>query len=301
MLGILLFLLIGMGGGTWGLWQYITSSMPEPGAPSALPSYEFRPTEPVDKDKPVHVLVLGIDRRGSETGRSDTMMLLRVEPNGSIRLISFMRDLYVPIPGHSAGDRLNHAFAYGGPDLVRQTLKENFGVDAQYYVVVDFYGFRRVIDALGGVEIEVDRAMPPAGDLPALSPGLQRLNGAQALRYVRFRQDAEGDFGRVRRQQQLIQAIVKETKSMSGLLQAPKLLRAAYPYVRTNLPLNDLLRLAQAIDTETLAANTLRIPVDGSYHSRRIRGMAVLVPDIPKNQQAIAEFLGESTMGDVLH
>ncbi|GAB6931794.1 LCP family protein [Calditerricola satsumensis] len=290
LLGLIAVIVLASAGG----WLYITMPHMEEGAPPPLPDYEFVPDEAVEKGQPFHVLLLGVDRRGNEPGRSDTMMLMRVEPDGTIRLISFMRDLYVPIPGRSEPDRLNHAFAYGGPDLVRKAIKENFGVDAQYYAVVDFHGFQRVIDVLGGVEVDVDHAMPPTGDLPGLSPGLQRLNGEQALRYVRFRQDAEGDFGRVRRQQQLIQAVAQEVKSVYGILQTPRLIKAAYPYVRTNLGLDELLRLAKAADWKPDATHNLRIPVDGSYTQQRIRGMAVLVPDLEANRKAIEAFLGES-------
>jgi len=275
---------------TAGCWYYWQLPVSDKNAPPPLEEYEFR-VAPVNLNQPVNVLILGVERQGGGPGRSDTIMVLRLEPNGDARLVSFMRDLYVRIPGHERKHRLNAAFAFGGPELVRQTLLENFGVDTQYYVVVDFYGFQAIVDALGGVQVEVEKRIPSDGIAPAIAPGWQRLNGVEALSYVRFRRDAEGDFGRVRRQQQVIQALADELKSLKGVVHLPRVIRAAYPYVRTNFSFNQLVSLALRDNWDTVHLETLRIPVDGAFDERRVRGMDVLIPDLEANCKAIQEFL----------
>lgn len=275
---------------TAGCWYYWKLPVPDESAPPPLEEYEFH-VEPVSLDQPVNVLLLGVERQGGGPGRSDTIMVLRLDPNGDARLVSFMRDMYVRIPGHEGKHRLNAAFSFGGPELVRQTLQENFGIDTQYYVAIDFYGFQTIVDALGGVDVNVERRIPSDGTVPAIAPGWQRLNGAQALRYVRFRHDAEGDFGRVRRQQQVIQALADELKSLKGFVQLPRVIRAAYPYVRTNFSVNQLVGLALNNDWNVVSLEKLRVPVDGTFAERRIHGMAVLIPDLEANRKAIQEFL----------
>ena len=153
-----------------------------------------------DKYGGTNILLIGSDTRGEDSARSDTIMIAQYHPEKkSYKLISIMRDTYVDIPNHGK-NKINAAFALGGPELLRKTIKENFGVDTTYYAIVDFEGFVHLIDEAfpKGVEINVEKAMSEYIEVP-LKPGLQRLDGEHLLSYVRFRHDAMGDFDRVKR------------------------------------------------------------------------------------------------------
>lgn len=171
------------------------------------------------------VLVLGLDRRGAEVTRSDTMLLVRVGPPGrTSAVLSIPRDLWVPIPGHGE-DRINTAYVWGelknhdGASLARRTVEENLEVTIDRVAVVDFDCFQQAIDVAGGVAIDVPgRLVDPAHPMPdgrigqvVFEAGIQGMSGEQALRYARMRAP-DSDFGRIRRQQQVVSALGERIK-----------------------------------------------------------------------------------------
>ncbi|XJZ28130.1 LCP family protein [Bacillota bacterium Lsc_1132] len=243
-----------------------------------------------------NILLLGSDARGKEKSRSDTIMIASYNENKrTFKLASIMRDIYVRIPGHGK-HKINSAFAYGGPELLRQTIKENFGVDLQYYAIVDFQGFVQVIDEAfpNGVEVNVEKEMSAYIDVK-LEPGLQRLNGQQLLGYVRFRHDAIGDFGRVQRQQKVIKLLGEQLSSLQTIPKLPKLVGVVSPYINTNMDTTDILFMAKDYLTkkqENVA--TIRIPIENSFTEPRISGEGdVLAIDLEKNKQALDQFLSD--------
>ena len=194
----------------------------------------------VDQDKLMDgklcIVLAGWDHRKNETiGRSDTLMVAFVDlDQKSVRLLSIPRDTYVSVPGNGS-TKINHAFAYGGIDLTKQTLAENFGIEADYYATVDFEGFKSVIDAVGGVTIDVPKDMRKLSEGIDLSAGPdQHLNGDQSLQFVRFR-DSEGDEGRVHRQQEFMVALKDEVLSFGTVLNLPTLSTAIIDCVQTDL------------------------------------------------------------------
>lgn len=242
------------------------------------------------------VLLLGSDARGNEKSRADTIMIAQYHPDyGTYKLISIMRDTYVDIPGHGKG-KINAAFALGGPELLRQTIKENFDIDSQYYSIIDFEGFVHLIDEAfpKGVEIEVEKAMSAYIGV-TLEPGLQRLDGEHLLGYVRFRHDAVGDFGRVERQQKTMKVLADQFMSLQSVAKLPKLVGVMTPFVNTNMAAKDILYIGKDfISAKNREIETLRIPIDGSYHDERISGVgSVLALDFEKNKQAIHDFLAQ--------
>ncbi|MBS4188810.1 LCP family protein [Bacillus sp. FJAT-49705] len=247
------------------------------------------------KNGETNILLLGIDKRGERTSRSDTIMIAQYHPDkDSYKLISIMRDTYVNIPGHGK-NKINAAFAFGGPELVRQTIKENFDIDLQYYSIVDFEGFVNLIDEAfpQGVEIEVEKAMSENIGV-TLQPGLQRLDGEHLLAYARFRHDAEGDFGRVERQQKVIKEVANQFASFQTITKLPKLVGVMTPFVNTNMDPTDILYIGKdLISKNNRDIETLRIPLDSTYQNKRIGGGigSVLDIDFEKNKQAIHEFL----------
>jgi len=214
-------------------------------------------------------LILGSDERegtigdaGDVTGfRTDTILVLTKPKSGPSSLISIPRDSYVPIEGHG-NDKINHAYAYGGIELLQQTVESLLNIPIDYYALIDFAGFEDVVDALGGVEIEVDKWMyyQPYDGLIDIEAGVQRLDGEKALQYVRFRADSLGDITRVSRQQTLMKAIVHEFVENNGYWKLPQLLPAINRAVETNLSTLDMVRLAflaKDLDLDALESATL--------------------------------------------
>lgn len=240
-----------------------------------------------------NILLLGSDARGKERSRSDTIMIMHYnEDKGTFKLTSIMRDCYVLIPGHGK-HKINSAFAIGGPELMRQTIKHNFEIDLQYYAIVDFQGFVQVIDELfpNGVEIDVEKKMSKNIGV-TLQPGLQRLNGTQLLGYVRFRHDAIGDFGRVNRQQKALKAIGDQLSGLQTIAKLPKLIGIISPYVTTNMNSSDALFMAKNFLSERDNLETFRIPIDNSFTEPRIPGEGdVLDINVEKNKEALHQFI----------
>jgi len=241
-----------------------------------------------------NILVLGSDARGKEKSRADTIMIVHYnEDKGTFKLTSIMRDSYLEIPGHGK-HKINSAFARGGPELMRQTIKQNFDIDLQYFVIADFQGFVQLIDEAfpNGVEIDVEKKMSKNIDV-TLEPGLQKLNGKQMLGYVRYRHDAIGDFGRVQRQQKAVKAIGDQLMGLQTIPKLPKLIGVVTPYVNTNMKTSDITFMAKDFFSSNRGnIDTLRIPTENSYSDARIAGEgAVLDIDLSKNKEALHQFI----------
>ncbi|WP_313800053.1 LCP family protein [Cytobacillus sp.] len=255
--------------------------------------YEFNGEKSLD-DK-VNVLLLGVDAQSDEgKSRTDSIMVAQYDPKaGSAKIISIMRDIYTEIPGYK-NYKINTAFYLGGPELLRETLKNDFDLDIEYYALIDFTGFEKMVDALApeGIEIDVEKKMS-ANIGVSLEPGLQRLNGKELLGYSRFRKDAEADFGRVRRQQQVINALKDELLSANGVVKLPKLIGTAQPYIQTNLQTADLLTIMTSVAMHLPEKiETLTVPVQNSYTDVRYEGVGLALDiDFEKNKEAIQSFL----------
>lgn len=245
-------------------------------------------------DTQVHILLIGQDRLHEEDrARSDSMILCDFDPEaGTITMTSFLRDLYVPIPGHGS-NRLNAAYALGGMALLEQTLEENFGVTIDGCVEVDFQGFPQLVDLLGGVEITLrqDEAQAINGSLGcALEEGPQTLTGDQALAYARLRKlDSDGDFSRTQRQRTLLTNLLEGCRDMDPI-SALRLLEKTLPLLTTDLTGPQLVKTGLALIPMLKHAQvvTCHIPADGTYESKSIDGMSVLVPDLEANRALLA-------------
>ncbi len=185
-----------------------------------------------------NILIMGEDDvEGSR--RSDTVLFATIDiDDKNMRILSLPRDTRVQIPGHGV-QKLNHAFAYGGPDLLKATVEKYLGQPILYYVIIDYVSFPAVVDILGGVEIDVQKRMryvDKAGKLDInIQPGLQVMDGKTALHYVRFRMDALGDIGRVHRQQQFIKAILKKVYDPRILVKIPELTAQTMKLFKTDM------------------------------------------------------------------
>ncbi|MFS0862087.1 LCP family protein [Fredinandcohnia sp. 179-A 10B2 NHS] len=242
----------------------------------------------------VNVLLLGVDSRGEAESRTDTIMIAQFDPKEqTAKLVSVMRDIYAEIPGYR-NYKINTAYFLGGPELLRQSIKQNFDIDIQYYALIDFNGFTTVVNTLApnGIEMNVEKRMEKYLDV-VLEPGKQQLNGEELLSYARFRADSEADFGRVKRQQEVVSALKDEVFSLNGISKIPKLVGTIQPYVETNLEGIEMMGvLKDFILNKPDEIETLRIPIDNSYRDAEFpHAGAVLEIDMETNKIALNNFL----------
>ena len=251
---------------------------------------------PEPKFGEINILLLGSDARKDEEGRTDTLMIANYnQETEKMKIVSIMRDTYVEIPSHGM-QKMNTAFTLGGPELVRQTIKENFDLDVHYYAMVDFNGFPKIADIIApdGIEVDIPYTMSH-GIHMTLNPGVQTLHGEQLLGYVRFRQDSKNDFGRVERQQEAISKLKDEAVSVHSLMNLPKLLGATDAYVDTNLDKMKMLSIGKGLlGNKSAKIESLRIPVNNSFSNQRADVGAVLEIDFEKNIDALTNFLNDS-------
>ncbi|WP_231115153.1 LCP family protein [Neomoorella thermoacetica] len=236
--------------------------------------------------KPETILLIGVDQRvPDEPSRSDTIMLAVLDPQKpGVDLLSIPRDTRVKIPGHGY-DKINAAHAYGGPRLLMDTINDFLGSHVDKYVEVNFQGFQKIIDILGGVDIDVDKRMYYPEENIDLKPGFQHLNGYDALAYVRYRYDPEGDITRVGRQQKFMKALIDQTFKLSTIPKIPQLVSEISKDVKTNLSVKEMLSLALSMKgLNGSAVNTYTIPGEGKY----VGGVSYYIVDQQKLPDVIA-------------
>ena len=255
----------------------------------------------------MRVLLIGTDAyKASQRGRSDTMVLLQVDvAKGDIRLVSFLRDLYVQIPGHGK-TRLNAAYVYGGEALLLATLRKNFGVTADRTLAVNFSRMVELIDRIGGVAVDVSEKERKQlnsilkfyntyngfkrNDQLLEQAGTVTLSGKQALCYSRIRK-IDSDFERTARQRKVLIGIFERVRAMDPLALA-SILTQSYDMVSTDLTLPDIAALVPVLmRLENATFESLTIPTKGGYSSQTINGSDVLVPDLAENSAQIEAFL----------
>ena len=245
----------------------------------------------------VNILLIGQDRReGEETARSDSIILCTYHRKaGDLTMTSFLRDLYVPIPGHSS-NRINAAYSEGGMTLLDDTLEQNFDLHIDGNIEVDFSQFAGIIDLLGGVKLELreDEAEVINQETgSSLSAGVQTLSGTEALTYARIRKlDLDGDFSRTDRQRKVINALLDSYRDIKWRDLLP-LMDQLLPLISTDLNYGQLVLLAMEILPKLPNAQITNqwIPADGTFTDEKINGMAVLSADLEANRTLLRETL----------
>ena len=285
-----------------GLWYYMIDSFYGKMHYEEIDSVTEQPM----KEKGVtNILLIGNDSRTQgEDGRSDAMILVSISnETRTIYMTSLLRDMYVEIPGHK-GNRLNAAYSYGGAELLMETLEKNLDISVNRYVLVNFQAFANLVDAVGGVELELTNdeviyingylveynileGRPEGTDyLDASLSGLIHLNGPQALAYCRNRYLGT-DFGRTERQRKVLSAVIKQAP-MSLITNPKGMMDGLLPNLTTNLTQSECLELSlqgPKVITYDIVQNS--IPIEGSYSNASIRGMSVLEVDFEKNKEFI--------------
>ncbi|MGB8955966.1 MAG: LCP family protein [Tumebacillaceae bacterium] len=193
-------------------------------------------------------LLLGVDSRRGEQARSDTILLAAVPQGGdNIRLMSIPRDTYTHVPGHGY-TKINHAMSYGGVSLMKRTVEDFLNVPVDHVLTIDFQGFRKVVDELGGLDLAVEKNMdyddPTDGTSIHLRQGQTIQSGKQALDYARFRHDAQADTGRMKRQQAVIRAIMQKGSQPRNWTKMFRFADIVGDHVKTDLPPGEWMRLA---------------------------------------------------------
>ncbi|MCR5417396.1 MAG: LCP family protein [Lachnospiraceae bacterium] len=263
--------------------------------------------EPMIEEGVINVLLIGNDsRQNGEDGRSDAMILVSVnQKEKTIHMTSFLRDMYVTIPGHGQ-NRLNAAYSYGGATLLCQTLKENFNIEVNRYAIVNFQAFAALVDAVGGVDIDItseevewinaylneynmlEGREITTDYLDTSLSGVVHLNGPQALAYCRNRYIGT-DFGRTERQRKVLSAIMKKVP-VAMATNSEALMDGIFPYLTTNLTQKEVSSLSlKAGGIAGYENKSLMIPADGTWSNANIDGKAVLQVDFEANKKILKE------------
>ncbi|OMP66661.1 LCP family glycopolymer transferase [Domibacillus epiphyticus] len=208
------------------------------------------------------VLLLGVDEREGDTGRSDTMLFMSVNgEENTAKMLSIPRDTRVTIAGKDTKDKINHAYAFGGVTMAAETVEDFLDVPVDYYVEMNMEGLEEIVDAVGGVEVDNAFAFSYEGD--DFPQGRITLSGSEALNYTRMRkEDPNGDFGRQARQRQVIEGILDKGTSPDMIFKFNDVMKAVGNNVKTNLSLTDM----RAIQKNYASArnNIETVTIDGS-------------------------------------
>ncbi len=259
-------------------------------------------------------LLMGADERPEDVGRSDTIILGSVDfDQKTAELFSLSRDMFVQIPGHG-WDKLNSAYAYGGLDLTRRTLENLLGIPLQHHVLVNMRGLQQAVDALGGIQIDVEKDMhyeDPQDSPPLkidLKAGLQTLDGTRVLHYARYRADAEADRGRMRRQQTVIKALARTALKPENLPRLPSVVARLVDSVKTDLSTVEIGRLGLAAAQLDLAAikggqvEGTDIYMDGIYYFvPDLTDLRTQVYRVMHGQEPDARFLSQAAKDDATY
>lgn len=259
-------------------------------------------------DEVVNIALFGLDtRKPGYWSRSDSIMVISIDKTyKKIKVTSFMRDIYLPIPGKHM-DKINAAYAYGGPELAIKTLNANFGLNIRDYATVNFFGLEKLINKVGGLNInvkgyEVDEinkyidevnllSGSPSGTYFLKKSGLQTLNGRQAVSYGRIRSVGHGDYERTERQRTVINLLFQKIKS-NGAAKLPGTVKTLLPFVQTSLSNSDLVDLAgYALTFDVKNLEEFRVPIDENFTTGRVEGSYVIQLDMDATLEKLHKFI----------
>lgn len=249
-------------------------------------------------DDVINILLVGQDTENlSQRSRSDSMILCTINKSaGTLTMTSFMRDMYVKIP-EFYDQRMNVAYLLGGFDALYDTLEHNFGVQVDNGVAVNFASFQKVIDAVGGVEVELTAAEANHLNMQnytwGLFEGVNILTGETALAYSRIRALQGGDFNRTNRQRTVMMAILDKAKDMP-VTELYNLIETLIPMVITDMSNAEIIDAAMELAPmlQDLEIISQRVPIDDGYRMTMIDGMSVLLPDLEVNREFLADTIG---------
>jgi polyisoprenyl-teichoic acid--peptidoglycan teichoic acid transferase len=288
--GIILLLLL-IAGGAYGFTVYnsLKNAVDTMHQPIERKQSEKRP-EPIalNKKQPFSVLMMGVDERQGDKGRSDTMIVLTVNPNTqSVKMLSIPRDTRTEIVGKSREDKINHAYAFGDVSMAMDTVEKFLDIPIDYYVKINMEGFEDIVDAVGGVVVQND--LDFSADGYHFPKGEITLDGKKALSFSRMRyEDPRGDFGRQIRQRQIIQAIINKGASLSSLTNFQDIFSALGDNVKTNLAFNEMVDIQK--NYKDVSHSVEQIDIKGS--GTKINGVYYLIISPEEKQRVQNELKG---------
>lgn len=235
-----------------------------------------------------NIALFGIDSTTSE-GRSDAIMILTLdEKHNKVKLTSIMRDSYVNVNGKK--DKINHAYAYGGPELAIKTINENFGLNIRDFISVNFNSLAAIIDEMGGVQLRITEEEVP--HIPGISaPGVYNLTGQQALAYSRIRYATGGDYQRTQRQRNLMQGMYEGFR-YTEIMEYPGLISSFLPYVTSNMSGTEMIKIGTEYgNIMSSGMDQYRFPRDGEGKNKTLNGIYYLEYDIKKAGEAMRAYI----------
>lgn len=243
-------------------------------------------------DSVINIALFGIDAEDGSVGRSDSIIIATIDTtHKKLKLTSIMRDSYVAIEGHG-DDKINHAYAFGGPQLAIKTLNENFDLNIDDFVAVNFTTLPKIIDMLGGVTIDI--TSEEVSHIPGIdAAGTYTLTGEQALSYSRIRYASGGDYVRTDRQRAVLSKVFEKVLSIN-VTQYPSLLSEILPMVQTNLDYSEILNLGnQVLKMGVTTLEQERFPRDGYCEGKMIDKIYYLTFDKENTVQQLHDYIFE--------
>lgn len=242
------------------LYKDVTDTVKEMHEPIDRKVSEKRAQPVLFKEKdPFSVLVLGVDERANDKGRSDTMVVMTVNPlTNTTTMVSIPRDTYTEIVGKGIQDKINHAYAFGGIEMSMATTENLLDIPIDYVVQVNMESFQDIVDAVGGITVNNDIDFAAGGH--TFAKGALSLNGEEALSFIRMRyEDPRGDFGRQDRQKQVIQGVLKQGASVGSIMNYKTIFAALGKNIRTNLTFDEMVSIQSNYRTAVGNVNQLYI------------------------------------------
>ena len=246
-------------------------------------------------------MIMGVDERSDDVGRSDTLMVVTIDPaKNEAALLSIPRDTRVAIPRRGY-DKINAAYAYGGEELTQATVEDFLGIRIDHYIIINTHAFQKIVDAIGGIDIDVEKRMyyedpwdDDGGLIIDLRPGMQHMDGKTAVTYVRYR-DEEGDIGRVRRQQKFMKACVEAVTTPAIIPRLPGIISGVLDSVRTDLSLRQILEFLGTLkEAQVHGLKTEMVPGRPLY----INEVSYWIPDMSELRRGMADSLGVTLNAD---
>ena len=272
---ILLVLLIGIGAYVYTVYNSLTSAVDSMHEPVDRETTKRTETLSLEQQEPFSVLMLGVDERDGDSGRSDTMIVMTVNPEKqSVKMLSIPRDTRTEIVGHGTTDKINHAYAFGGVAMSMDTVENFLDIPIDYYMQINMEGFKDIVDSVGGVTVNNDLDFTYEG--VHFPEGAVTLDGEKALKFSRMRyEDPRGDFGRQLRQRMIIQAVLKEGASLNSLTNFDDIFAALSKNIKTNLTFNEMVDIQK--NYKQAAGNIEQLTINGT--GQTIDGVWYLIVD----------------------
>ncbi len=272
---ILLILLIGIGAYVYTVYNSLSNAVNSMHEPVDRETTKRTETLNLEQQEPFSVLMLGVDERDGDSGRSDTMIVMTVNPEKkSVKMLSIPRDTRTEIVGHGTTDKINHAYAFGGVAMSMDTVENFLDIPIDYYMQINMEGFKDIVDSVGGVIVNNDLDFTYEG--VHFPKGEVTLNGEKALKFSRMRyEDPRGDFGRQLRQRLIIQAVLKEGASLNSLTNFDDIFAALSKNIKTNLTFDEMVNIQK--NYKQAAGNIEQFTINGT--GQKIDGIWYLLVD----------------------